>query len=207
MRRKQFRTICENIEWLESPEDHELIVPSKRLFSPNLSKSAPCKCCPSGGHQNFNCGSCATDARANAPYTLADSFYGGSVTMTGGTAPILLTGSQNVSATGSVTSPACCDSVPITMNIVYELDCGSTLAGFLCLWARASGCNCGSFGWRGDVSVFGTRGIGALAVCKQIDATHPLDCTFASPGITFHFNASPGTNGVYPSGANVTISK
>lgn len=53
MRRKKFRTIYGDVDGLESPEGSSLVVPSRRLFSPNLSKSAPCKCCVSGTLTNY----------------------------------------------------------------------------------------------------------------------------------------------------------
>lgn len=54
MRRKRFENIfSQDTEWLESPDHGGLVLPSRRLFSPKLSKSAPCKCCPSATTTNF----------------------------------------------------------------------------------------------------------------------------------------------------------
>lgn len=170
-----------------------------------MNKSAPCKCCPSGGSSDTNCVSCLTDMNANSPYTLTDSYYGGSVTMTafaGG-----LTGTRTgVSATGHNSASGCCSSNSITIDLEYDLDCGSTLSGKLCLWVYSNGCGCSGFGWRGDRAYFGLGSIGTLGTCLAIDATHVRDCQFVTP-MTFTFSPSPGTNGVYPSGATVTISK
>lgn len=53
MRRKELEcNFRRNVEWLESLENRGLVIPSRRLFSPNLSKSAPCKCC---GPTGTNC--------------------------------------------------------------------------------------------------------------------------------------------------------
>lgn len=48
MQRKQFWTICKGIDRPESPEDYRPTIPSRHIFSHNLSKSAPCLCCGTG---------------------------------------------------------------------------------------------------------------------------------------------------------------
>lgn len=105
MRRKRFRTICENIEWLECPDDYGLVLPSKRLFSPNLSKSAPCGCCA--------CRYCIT-----INDTCGNHIEGATVTLTSG-------GTDYSSTTDS--SGNCCVNIPGTGSYTRTISaCGYT---------------------------------------------------------------------------------
>lgn len=73
MRRKKLEyNFRQNFEWLESPENHGLVLPYYRLFCPNLSKSAPCKCCAGGS----GCETCQCCNDLNPPLKIMDSTQG-----------------------------------------------------------------------------------------------------------------------------------
>lgn len=213
MRRKQFRTVCGNTEWQESSENYGLILPSRRIFSPNLSKSAPCNCC--GTTTQSNCADCA----AAYPTTMhiVDSTQGRSIANNLGDccrfvghnsnlcSPNSCTGGQlcfidkNFSCTGRADCTVASTST-ITTCVSYTLRCGGTPASisFLLGWTR---CNSTA-----DVAKMSDANAASSSFTITNGLALPRDCGLSS-SLTFNIPASSPALSPWPSGGTITLSR
>lgn len=209
MLRKRFKHICKNtVEFLGYSEEKGLLVPWKRLFSPNLTKSAPCQCCPSGGFSDATCENCATHLSTYS-FKITDNYYGGTVNLTWVAPPGWLTGSQFVTINGARNSTDCfvCDTTnSTTVQLTYYVYC---TVGFVVLTVGWSGC-VGTSGCADPDFTIGTytgTGMSTLTGTKTSSngAALPTDCSFPSP-FTFNITAVTAHSG-YPANTTLTFQR
>lgn len=206
MRRKKLEyDFRQSFEWLESPENHGLILPFHRLFCPNLSKSAPCKCCP-GGTQSNNCTDCTTAFNTNSIVYIDDSIYGANVTnfdpslTSNATATVTVSGYSN--STDCASSPPAPYS--ISLPITYEFGCvpGSPsppTPSRLTMGVRYPVCNANT-GMRNTLPY-------TLVLVSATSLNLPQFCDLSSSlvfTISAEGNFSNGNPKLYPSGATIT---
>jgi hypothetical protein len=198
MRRKQLQyNFCQNIEWLESPENHGLVLPYHRPFCPSLFKSAPCNCC-AVTTQN-TCLDCRNAMPTNL--TLNDPFYG-STPLTKDVPTLSWIGINpgvNIS-NGRQTACGVGGSIgSVTTSLKFQLSCSTGNNNFFLFINQYQ---CGS-GVPADNSITGlSYALTALTVSTYNIATHPQDCTSPS----FSFNVSSGTLYFYTTGTTLTVS-
>lgn len=197
LRWRRNRVFAENTEWLSSPENHGLYLPFHELFCPGLSKSAPCKCCPSGS----NCTTCACCNALRPALKLSDSVYGGpwNLTPSSTTQSVTLNGAANCAQENTCSN--------ITTNLTYTLSCSGgapnfyfvTVAYFWCS-TQNSMTTGGAFG----ASVFSNHS----PVITSLDCAH-LSLTFTvsgSSGVATPYGPGPaGKCNPNPSGNSATI--
>lgn len=202
MRRKKLEyNFCQNVEWLESPENHGLVLPYHRLFCPNLSKSAPCKCC--GHTTQSNC----TDCLAALPSTMHLSDSTQSHSVANNTAKCFVSNctqgqrcfnDSNFLCSGFNPCPG--TSASITTCVSYSLGCASSPSPHVTLLLEWPICASGGNAPCSPPGSSGCTGSNNLGVAGD---NLPLDCGLSS-SLVFHVTST--ANSPWPSGATITIS-
>lgn len=204
MRRKKFRTIYGDVDGLESPEGPSLVVPSRRLFSPNLSKSAPCKCCAATP------GTCA--ACTLPPIKLIDSLYGtvnltfssGTWNGTNATAPAAMT------ANGFCYSNCITHALSTTTNISYQMTCHAGSPDYFQLAITVTQCSATGI-CLNAINCATATAVNKVSCLVQLSpiVLFPVDCT--NPNFSFTIvsgTCDPADNAClvfYGNGATFTI--
>lgn len=204
MRRKKLEyNFRQNFEWLESPENHGLILPFHRLFCPNLSKSAPCKCC-AAATLDSTCTDCFNHMPANLK--LSDSTQGRWINNN-------TTCCQQVGHcwNSACTGPSCFNDPNFTTNGITHCSSGTTGSITTCM-AYVLSCVGGTPNKMGCLIIPIQCGSGQMVPPDQGGATSnsttvdkinaPWDCT--SPNFSFNVHATSAVP-PYSSGATITV--
>lgn len=222
-RKKAWDIFRRNVDWVETQEDSNLIIPAYHLFCPNLSKSAPCGCCGGSG-----CTDCTCCRNVWPRLKLSDSLYGGWFTFN--VANTIATNSV-ASITGTTDcTPASPTIGTVTATLTYSLSCnaGSSTGNRNCCVSTSPGYPAYfalliSYNFCCFRSCLCTPSAGGSVCSSNIGQTgpcipptntwqgHTVDCVpiisslnCSSPNWTFTIEPTSGNN-PYNSGASINV--
>lgn len=178
------REFAENLEWPSSPGDYGLFSPFCEIFYPGLSKSAPCKCCPSG-HQDTTCTQCLSSF-GNQPIYLHDSVNGsGQMTLQFGTYTLVINKGTFV-----------CDSfAPASNTVTYQFLCVTSPTNQVKLHISDSICN--------NTHNYATFPFDSSTIDLPVDCSCQTPLVFTVPPMS----PGDGTAGNFQNGATITLNR